>query len=409
MTGFKKLTNRGDTIIEVLIVLAVLSLAFAISSATASKSLTSARNSEEHSRALGQLTSQVEMLRTKAAQQDFSAPSGPFCMTSTNTYKAFTAGSDVKQLDSLNYPSECIDTGQLYYASITYNTAGYYELNVRWQGLSLNSQIQDEKFLYRVHPLTATADSGIPLGNSPAKVRVFTKLIAPDTNTSVLVPSCTSSASGDASMHVRLQNKTGTFTPTYDSTQLTSSGVAVFDVSDTGSYSASFTASDIPTGYTSCDTSLSALQVSGTDDLTFKFTPHCYNEAYLDTSNPHYHDVDFGKYVDGACHPAETEDRGTWVHESDYIDCGTPAGAPASRATWTDSNGKQHRFNSYRANSDHCDNWTIWAWAPNIVTTKDPYCDPPTWQPDVHPDWDHPYYDTLTRRKCPGESGYVAP
>lgn len=48
----KKLNQRGDTIIEVLIVLAILSFAFSVSLATASKSLKQSRSAEEHSRAL---------------------------------------------------------------------------------------------------------------------------------------------------------------------------------------------------------------------------------------------------------------------------------------------------------------------------------------------------------------------
>ncbi|HXE10132.1 MAG TPA: hypothetical protein VN554_01775, partial [Verrucomicrobiae bacterium] len=55
----KKLDATGDTIIEVLIVLAVLGLSLSISYATANKGLQQSRNAQEHSAALGIIDSQV--------------------------------------------------------------------------------------------------------------------------------------------------------------------------------------------------------------------------------------------------------------------------------------------------------------------------------------------------------------
>jgi len=63
-----KLGNRGDTIVEVMVTLAILGLAFSIAYATANHSLMLARNSEEHSEATQFLQSQIEQIRAYIAQ-----------------------------------------------------------------------------------------------------------------------------------------------------------------------------------------------------------------------------------------------------------------------------------------------------------------------------------------------------
>ena len=71
-----KLNKSGDTIVEVLVSLAILSLAFAISYSTASKALIVSQNSQEHSTALGYLDQQMEML-WYISQPSFKATSTP--------------------------------------------------------------------------------------------------------------------------------------------------------------------------------------------------------------------------------------------------------------------------------------------------------------------------------------------
>lgn len=60
----------GDTIVEVMIVLAVLGLAIGISYATANRSLLNARQAQESSQAAGLAQTQVENLRLLAANTD---------------------------------------------------------------------------------------------------------------------------------------------------------------------------------------------------------------------------------------------------------------------------------------------------------------------------------------------------
>lgn len=68
MLGFRKLDQTGDTIVEVLIVLAVLGLALSISYATANRSLLNARQGEETAQATRYAQSQIEALRILAPQ-----------------------------------------------------------------------------------------------------------------------------------------------------------------------------------------------------------------------------------------------------------------------------------------------------------------------------------------------------
>lgn len=82
------LRNRGDTIIEVMIVLAVLGLAITMSYTTANRSLLATRQAQENARATQLLYSQIEQMRLLAAvpspsptQNIFRAVGAPFCVT----------------------------------------------------------------------------------------------------------------------------------------------------------------------------------------------------------------------------------------------------------------------------------------------------------------------------------------
>jgi prepilin-type N-terminal cleavage/methylation domain-containing protein len=86
--------NRGDTIIEVMIVLAVLGLAIGISYATANRSLLNARQAQENSQATALAQSQVEALRTLAASGTPNIfQSGPYCISQTTPYSVQTGAA----------------------------------------------------------------------------------------------------------------------------------------------------------------------------------------------------------------------------------------------------------------------------------------------------------------------------
>lgn len=82
---------RGDTIVEVIMVLAVLGLAISISYATANRSLLDARQAQEASQGARIVQSQLEALRGLSApgnpQNVYQA--GPYCISSSNTVVAW--------------------------------------------------------------------------------------------------------------------------------------------------------------------------------------------------------------------------------------------------------------------------------------------------------------------------------
>ncbi len=65
----RSLTQRGDTIVEVMVVLAVLGLAMGISYATANRSLKNTRQAQENSEATALVKAQIEQLRSLASTE----------------------------------------------------------------------------------------------------------------------------------------------------------------------------------------------------------------------------------------------------------------------------------------------------------------------------------------------------
>ena len=156
-----KLNNKGDTIIEVLIVLAILGLAFAISTATASKGLNQSRNAEEHSQALGILSTQIELVRTAVFKKTpLPTSTQPFCMKDASTPKIFgetgqpSYGTTVPSnahVDALeNYHKDCIENDR-YHISVT-NNSDYYTFRVRWDGVGTLGR-QQELMTYKIRPV----------------------------------------------------------------------------------------------------------------------------------------------------------------------------------------------------------------------------------------------------------------
>jgi type II secretory pathway pseudopilin PulG len=92
-----KRNNGGDTIVEVMIVLAVLGLAIGISYATANRSLLNARQAQENSQATELTQSQTENLRflaptsapTSNPVKNIFAPSQPYCIKDVRSVTPF--------------------------------------------------------------------------------------------------------------------------------------------------------------------------------------------------------------------------------------------------------------------------------------------------------------------------------
>jgi len=170
---FKLNNQKGDTIIEVLIALALLSLAFVVSYSTANRALIDSQNAQEHSLALEYLDSQLEALRYVASQpnQTIVSPGAfngtavvPFCLQATPTgivssptFSYFDINSNPSQYPT-NLPAQCQITG----SGFNYNIAIEPSLSINddfhvviwWQGLGNltgNSIWQKEELSYRVY------------------------------------------------------------------------------------------------------------------------------------------------------------------------------------------------------------------------------------------------------------------
>lgn len=105
MLGRLKRQQAGDTIIEVMVVLAVLGSAIGIAYSTANRSLLNARQAQESSRATVIAQAQIEQLRALSSVTDHTNPNYiyisplPFCMDGSGHVVPFIAPS--------TYPLTC--------------------------------------------------------------------------------------------------------------------------------------------------------------------------------------------------------------------------------------------------------------------------------------------------------------
>ena len=138
-------SEAGDTIVEVMLVVAILGLAFSVSYATANASVIKTRNSQEHAEALQYLDSQVELLRSSSPDAVAAVNTlGPFCMN-------IAANLPVPLPDPVCQQG----TDSRYHLSIDYAAASgqdRYTFRADWTGIS-NLGAQQETISYKLHQL----------------------------------------------------------------------------------------------------------------------------------------------------------------------------------------------------------------------------------------------------------------
>ena len=161
-----KLNNSGDTIVEVLVSLAILSLAFAISYSTASRALIVSQNSQEHSTALGYLDQQMEMLwyisqpsfkatSTPNPQTEAYSTSSPFCLTGSISDSTsgiqFNPSVPYDLVSSKSAPQKCLFPGGGFSYSVALERSNNtFTAYIWWPGLG-NLGEQHESLTYRVY------------------------------------------------------------------------------------------------------------------------------------------------------------------------------------------------------------------------------------------------------------------
>ena len=159
-----KMDSRGDTIVEVMISLAVLALAFAISYSTAQATMNNIQNSQEHSTALEYLDTQMEALHYIANQSvpPISLMSrDAFCLQLSNVaggsvqvqpYDFTTANPGQNPRYWTGSASKCKQSqgSFYYYEAIIPTTPNNYTVKIWWPGLG-NLGVQSEQLSYRVY------------------------------------------------------------------------------------------------------------------------------------------------------------------------------------------------------------------------------------------------------------------
>lgn len=147
-----KLHERGDTIIEVLIVLAVLGMAISISYATANRSLLNARQAQESSTASELARRQIERIRTLSGITDSTDPNYIYV---TNRSFCINDANNVVPIIGSPFPPACqFSVGGSYSYDIQSDYLGSandnFRVTVTWDDVM--GQGRDRATLeYRVH------------------------------------------------------------------------------------------------------------------------------------------------------------------------------------------------------------------------------------------------------------------
>lgn len=153
--------ERGDTIIEVLIAMAVLSLVLVSAMGVARNSANMLQSNREQQIASGILRSQAEMLRQRAGSEAnktqgvfaFNASNGGprfFCMVNATTFRAFNAAVTAVPTDDTAYPPECRNIQGMYNVAITYDSSARntFALRVTWP--KIGGDFNQQTIFYRL-------------------------------------------------------------------------------------------------------------------------------------------------------------------------------------------------------------------------------------------------------------------
>jgi len=168
-----RLGSAGDTIVEVLIAIAVLSLVLGGAYVVSNHSLQGVRLGQEHTDALKIAESQVELLRSLSAGStvDIYDTSGTalYCIDDTPARHNFSM-SDLPALDDDQfsaYPDECENVNHFYNLSVLYEPAknDLFTVRVRWEG---PSRARQQTLLeYRLPKNGSGSSSSTPTPPSP--------------------------------------------------------------------------------------------------------------------------------------------------------------------------------------------------------------------------------------------------
>ncbi len=147
--------QAGDTIVEVMVVVAILGLAFSIAYATATHSLNKTRNAEEHAEALQYINSQIELIRNNATDPALHTVGATYCMNPATDKAVFSTDPTFTNI------CKGIGLEKVFNVAVTYvNKIGgstspmddVYKVKISWPGVS-DLGPQQEDLYYKVHSL----------------------------------------------------------------------------------------------------------------------------------------------------------------------------------------------------------------------------------------------------------------
>lgn len=159
MMGKGRRTNRGDTIVEVLIATAIVSSVLAGAFTVTQRSTLAVRDSQERAEVLQILQGQVERVRSLAQGANATDPlfdTTPkyFCISPTlNVRKDFLSGGMTLDPDYGNFYPECkaIGAGGLYNIAVSYDdTDQIFTFLGKWDGPS--GRTDTMQLSYRIYP-----------------------------------------------------------------------------------------------------------------------------------------------------------------------------------------------------------------------------------------------------------------
>lgn len=144
-------SQRGDTIVEVLIVLVVLASVIGSAYVIATRTLQDNQNTQEHAYALKLAEGQIELLKAKSLYQPsvLSTPS-PFCINDSDPYNV-VLGLCKKNPNNATNPTDC--TGGFCYSyglSKVTSPDNSYSAIVQWD--SIRGNPQQVELVYRIYP-----------------------------------------------------------------------------------------------------------------------------------------------------------------------------------------------------------------------------------------------------------------
>lgn len=142
--------SRGDTIIEVLIAIAIVSLTLGSAYAVTNRTLRNARQAQEHTEALKLLEGQLEQLKAAAKVSGSTVFSGAaiFCMDSNGTMVPIGGSS----LPASSYPAAC-SVGTVpggYHLGIERGSNNVFTAQANWDGPT--GSVENVSLIYRLYP-----------------------------------------------------------------------------------------------------------------------------------------------------------------------------------------------------------------------------------------------------------------